>query len=167
MRELWQSIDALERWVHVLEGKIPPNEDDLVFDNSYRLYRLKHNLIELRRHQYYLKDSNMPPIHFQAPDHPKAQFINWDSDTFYWISLDEWRERTSKALTHLISKELKDYTTRIAPDGTTEVKWVVRQHTFDWMNPDHVAALLSNYDLLYNQLYEKLDTYGRTLIFDF
>lgn len=167
MRELWQSIDSLDRWIHVLEGKLPPNEDDLLFDNSYRLYRLKHNLIELRRHQYYLKDSYNPPIHFQAPDHPKAQFIHWDSDTFYWISLDEWRKRTAAALTHLISKDIKDYETKTAPDGTTQVKWVVRPHTFDWYNPQHVAALLNHYDLIYNQLYEKLDTYGRTLIFDF
>jgi len=44
---------------------------------------------------------------------------------------------------------------------------VVREHTFDWENPLHVKALINWYEPLHDQLYEKLDTYGRTLIFDF
>jgi hypothetical protein len=43
----------------------------------------------------------------------------------------------------------------------------VRRHTFDWENPKHVRALINNYDLLYDFFKEKLNTYGRTLIFDF
>jgi hypothetical protein len=44
---------------------------------------------------------------------------------------------------------------------------MVRQHHFDWEDPAHIRALIANYDALYDQFYEKLDTYGRTLIFDF
>lgn len=47
------------------------------------------------------------------------------------------------------------------------MKWVVCKHTFDWENPKHVRALMSYWDLIYGALYEKLDTYGRTLIWDF
>ena len=47
------------------------------------------------------------------------------------------------------------------------IKWVVCQHTFDWENYLHVRALLNNYYLLYDALKEKLDTYGRTLLWDF
>ena len=47
------------------------------------------------------------------------------------------------------------------------VKWVVRRHTFNWENPLHVRALINNYDALCDQFHEKLDTYGRTLLFDF
>ncbi len=49
----------------------------------------------------------------------------------------------------------------------TAIKWVIRRHTFNWEDPLHVRALINNYDLLYDQFHEKLDTYGRTLLFDF
>lgn len=167
MRELWESIDRLEHWIHVLEGKIPPNEDDLLFDNSYRLYQLKHQLIDLRRHQYYLKDSYKPTLHFLSLIHPKTQFYDWTSDSFYWMPLEQWHERTSHALLHTISKKLSDYETRTLPNGEIEVKWVVRKHIFNWENPHHINALINNFEALSEQLREKLDTYGRTLIFDF
>jgi len=51
---------------------------------------LKHWLVDLRRHQYYLKDVFRPELHFLGMDHPKQQFIDWTSDAFYWCSLDEW-----------------------------------------------------------------------------
>ena len=43
----------------------------------------------------------------------------------------------------------------------------MRRHTFDWENPTHVRALINNLDMLRDQLNTKLDTYGRTLIWDF
>ena len=167
MQELWQSIDKLERWIAVLEGKIPPSENDLIFDNSYRLYQLKHTLIDLRRHQYYLKDSYKPTIHFLAVDHPRAQFMDWSSDCFYWMPFSAWQKRVDAALLHSISKKIEDYETRTAPDGSIEVKWIVRRHTFDWTNPAHVRALLNNYSALYEYVWDKLNTYSRALIFDF
>lgn len=168
MTELWECIDHLDHRIHVLEGKIPPNENDTIFDNPYRLYQLKHTLIDLRRHQYYLKDSYNPPIYFFNVDHPRPQFYDWTCDSFYWISRTEWQRRVDNALLHTISKNINDYETRKnEKTGEIEVKWIVRRHTFDWENPSHIRALINNYDLLYNQLHEKLDTYGRTLIFDF
>lgn len=168
MTELWQSIDRMDCWIHMIEGKIPPNENFTLFNDDYRLYRLKHNLIDLRRHQYYLKDAYKPTLHFQAIDHPKAQFIDWTSDAYYWITYEEWEKRVAAALTHHTSRNIKDYTTRTNPQtGKLEVKWVVREHTFDWENPLHVRALINNYDLLYDYLHDRLDTYGRALIFDF
>jgi hypothetical protein len=44
---------------------------------------------------------------------------------------------------------------------------VVRRHTFDWENYKHVRALATNYDAMYEFFREKLDTYGRALLFDF
>ena len=41
------------------------------------------------------------------------------------------------------------------------------EHTFDWEDPKHVRALLNNYHTLYENLHDKLDTYGRTLLWDF
>ena len=166
MKELWESIDEMERWIHVLEGKLPPREDDLLFDDSYRLYRLKHQLIDLRRHQYYLKDAYLQPLFLPNADHPKPQYIDWTSDSYYWMRLPEWEKKVAAARVHTVSKDLKDYETREGEDGI-EVKWIVRRHTFDWENYLHVRALIQNYDLLENLLANKINTYGKTLLLDF
>ena len=86
MTQLWDSIDRLDKWIMQLEGKIPPDEDTLLFDDSYRLYRLKHSLVDLRRQQYDLLDSYKPVLHFQNMDHPKTQFYDLSGDSFYWVS---------------------------------------------------------------------------------
>lgn len=167
MKEMWEWIDHLEHVVAVNEGKVPPDETTTILPDSYRLYQLKHWLIDLRRHQYYLKDSYKPTLHFQAIDHPKPAFYDWTCDSFYWMPLDKWQTRVDNALLHTISKNLSDYETRINEKGETEVKWVVRRHTFNWEDPLHVRALINNYDALYDQVHEKLNTYGNTLLFDF
>lgn len=112
MAEIWDTIDRLTHWIAQLEGKIPADENTLMFDDSYRLYRLKHNLIDIRRSQYYLKDAYKPEIHFLALDHPKTQYYDWCGDSFYWISYEEWKKRIDNALLHTVSKNLKDYETR-------------------------------------------------------
>ena len=112
MQQLWDSIDRLDRWIRQLKGEIPPDEDTLLFDDSYRLYRLKHTLIDMRRHQYYLKDAYKPTLHFAAIDHPKAQFYDWSGDSFYWISREQWEQKVRNAYTSRVSKHLEDYETR-------------------------------------------------------
>ena len=162
MTDLWDSIDRIEKWIAALQ------ELDDPYENGYRIYRLKHNLIDMRRQQYYLRDAYKPIVHFASIDKPRAQFIDWSSDASYWMPLDEWQRKVDNSLLHTVSKNLSDYNTRINPKtNLTEVQWVVRRHTFDWENPRHIAALITNYDLLYDQIYDKLNTYGRTLIFDF
>ena len=168
MVELWDSINKLEHTVAVNEGKVPAQPTDFIVQDNYRLYQMKHWLIDLRRHQYYLKDAYKPTLHFTAIDHPKPQFVDWTSDSSYWMTLPQWEKKTSEALLHSISRRLEDYETRINPiSGETEVKWVVRRHTFDWENPMHVRFLITYYDLIYDTFHDKLDTYGRTFIFDF
>jgi hypothetical protein len=113
-----------------------------------------------------LKDSYKPTLHFQNLDHPKPQFYDWSGDSFYWLSYDQWRKRVDHSYTTRISRNLKDYEVRGEGD-TLEVKWVVCEHTFDWENPKHVRALLNNYNTLHEALNDKLNTYGRTLLWDF
>ena len=168
MQELWECIDRLDHIVAVNEGKIPPDETTQIFKDPYRLYQLKHSLIDIRRHQYYLKDAYRPTLHFLSLTQPKSQTNNWDEDSFYWISLDEWRRKIDKALLHSISKNLEDYETRQNPiTGETEIKWTVRHQTFDWENPKHIRHLINYYSAIYMQVYDKLDSWGRTLIYDF
>ena len=166
MSQVWDSIDRLDRWIHVIEGKLAPQPGDVLFDDSYHLYQLKHILIDLRRHQYYLKDYYKPIIQFQAVDHPHAQFYDWTADAFYWMPYAAWKERVDNALLHSISKNIEDYETR-GEGPNLEVKWVVRRHTFDWENPAHVRALINNWELMYESMRDRLDTYGYTLLLDF
>lgn len=166
MVEQWEIIDRWQRMLDVAQGKVTPNENDTIISDPYRIYQIKHNLIDIRKHQYYLKDSAKPEIHFQNLDHPKTQFYDWCGDSFYWVSRDLWQQKVNTAYTHHISKNLEDYETRGEGDNL-EVKWVVCEHTFDWENPKHVRALFNHYCTLYDALREKLDTYGRTLLWDF
>lgn len=166
MVEQWEIIDRWQRMLDVAQGKVAANENDTLVTDPYRIYQLKHNLIDIRKHQYYLKDSAKPTLHFQNLDHPKPQFYDWSGDAFYWIPYPEWEYRVNHSYTTRISKDLKDYETRGEGDQL-EVKWVVCEHHFDWENPLHVHALLNYYYLLYDALHDKLNTYGRTLLWDF
>lgn len=166
MIEQWEIIDRWQRMLDVAQGKVPPNENDTIISDPYRIYQLKHNLIDIRKHQYYLKDSAKPTLHFQNLDHPKPQFYDWSGDAFYWLPYDQWKYRVDHSYTTRISRDLKDYEVRGEGD-TLEVKWVVCEHTFDWENPKHVRALLNHYCTLYDALKDKLNTYGRTLLWDF
>lgn len=163
MIEQWEIIDRWQRMLDVAQGKIAPNEGDTLVTDPYRIYQLKHNLIDIRKHQYYLKDSYKPTLHFQNLDHPKPQFYDWTSDSFYWISHEEWEKRVDHSYTSRISRNIGDYEVR--EDGM--IKWVVCEHTFDWENPKHVRALLNHYHTLYESMYDKLNTYSRTLLWDF
>lgn len=167
MIQLWADIDRLDHILAVNEGKIPPDENTQIFNDSYKLYQFRHALIDVRRHQYYLKDAYKPSIHFLNVTPPRPQTYNWDSDTFYWIPLDQWEKRVEKALLHTISKNIEDYETRTNGAGAIEVKWVVRQQFFDWENPLHIKALINYYSAIFMETREKLDSWGRTLIYDF
>lgn len=169
MTQLWESIDHLKHWINILEKKIPPDETTKIIEvDSYRLYQLKHQLIDLQRHQYYLRDSYKPTLHFQNMDRPKQQFIDWSSDSAYWMPLDQWQRKVATSLLSSVSKNLEDYETRVNPvSGETEVHWIVRRHTFDFENPAHIKAFINYMDLLQDFFHDKLDTYGRALLFDF
>jgi len=168
MAQLWADIDRLDHILAVNEGKIPPDEDTQIFEDSYRLYQFRHMLIDIRRHQYYLKDAYKPTLHFLSLTPPKAQTYNWDEDSFYWMPREQWQSRVDNALLSSISHNIEDYETRTNPTtGAQEVKWIVRRQTFDWENPYHIKALLNHYGAIYMELHEKLDSWGRTLIYDF
>ena len=167
MIEQWEIIDRWQRMLDIAQGKIAANESDTLVTDPYRVYQLKHNLIDIRKHQYYLKDSAKPTLHFQNLDHPKPQFYDWSGDAFYWLPYDQWEYRVNHSYTSRISKNIKDYETRTNAKGEIEVRWLVCEHHFDWENPKHIRALLNQYYMLYDALKEKLNTYGRTLLWDF
>ena len=167
MQELWDAIDRIEHTVAVSEGKIPPDENTQIITDNYKLYQLKHQLIDMRRHQYYLKDAYKPTLHFLNLQQPSPQLINFDSDSYYWLSLEDWKRKIESSYLPSISHKLKDYETRTNDCGETEVKWIVRHQTFDWENPTHIKFLIDHYSAIYMQVWDKLDSWGRTLIYDF
>lgn len=87
MVELWDSIDRIERQIKIYQGKVAPQtaeEQSILTEwDDLKAYRKKHLLIDLRKHQYYLKNSYCPPI----PAHhsfPHTTPINWFSNAGYW-----------------------------------------------------------------------------------
>ena len=170
MEDYWEIIDRWEHRIGVMEGKIAPTEDDTgireLDPDSYSLYQLKHILIDIRRHQYYLKDHYKPTIYWAGADRPRAQYYDFTADSFYWISYEEWEQRVRNSLLRSTSRDLNDYETRLAPDGSLQVKWLVKQHTFDWENPKHIRALINIYDLLYDAMHDKFESYSYTLFID-
>lgn len=168
MQELWDRIAYLEHVLAIADGKVPPDENSELITDSYKIYKLRHQVADMRFHQYLLKEAYKPTIHFVAIQHPSPQYYDWDSDAAYWMTLPEWQRKVDAALVSSISHNLSDYETRINKwTGETEVRWIVKRHNFDWENPLHVKALMDNYSSLYMQLYENLYSWGMTLIRDF
>lgn len=61
MKELWNTIDKYQRILDENEGKIPKTDETPTL-NQRETYMLKHHLVEIRTHQYYLMDSYFPQI---------------------------------------------------------------------------------------------------------
>ena len=163
MKELWEAIDAKAAEIEGLE------KSGTTIRDSYRLYQKKHQLIDMRRHQYYLKDAYKPTLHFLNLTPPSPQTVNFDSDSAYWCNESEMRANFGKdKFLKAHSHNLKDYESRENPlTGETEYRWVVRQQVFDWENSNHIYQLIRFYSEIYMASYDKYDSWGRTLIYDF
>ena len=105
MIELWDSIDRIERQLRIWHGQLQPAtaEEKLIPTTWSGLlaYRKNHLLIDLRKHQYYLKNSYRPPI----PAHhtfPHSTPINWFSNAGYWTEAigDRFEEDYKEHSTH-------------------------------------------------------------------
>ena len=164
MADLWESIDRIAHTVAVNEGLV--DDPDVEILTPYRLMQLRHQLIDLRRHQYYLRDSYRPTIHPLKLIPPKPQTYTWDENSEYWTSIENWELKVNNSYLSSVSKDIRDYETRIASDGSIQVKWKVRAHTFDWENPHHIKCLINNYSAIAQQLHEKLYADGRYLTMD-
>jgi hypothetical protein len=87
MVELWDSIDKLEHQLRIWRGQVQPATEEekaiLTTWTSLLAYRKNHLLIDLRKHQYYLKNHYKPfiPAHHSFPH---TTPINWFSNAGYW-----------------------------------------------------------------------------------
>lgn len=133
MVELWHNIDKMQYIFNVNKGR--QEEDDNVPKlTPLALYKLQHWLIDVRRHQFYLKDSYKPQIFPNRVAHTTQGRIDWNSDSKYLI------KKTQQATGGKGNIILWTY-------DTTD--WhIVRKHTFDETNPDHIYQTLKLYSKL-------------------
>ena len=97
MKELWKAIDKMAYILGVCGGTIeqdPANPIEVSAYSQTDLYRLKHNLIDLRKQQYVLKESHRPTEHTFNPNVHKGscgeapqQPIDWEQYWFYPLGL--------------------------------------------------------------------------------
>ena len=164
MVELWERIDTLQERYDMYRGKIPPN--DYVRNHplsAYQLYKFGHMLIDIRRHQYYLKDSYKPTLKFFNVPPPGRVEFDFNCDTGLWLKPEEWCARKRKPkLFDLPQPALED-----APeDENGNLYWKISDNKIDYENPDHILALLDNYVSLLKHSYDKPDSNTRMLCFD-
>lgn len=152
-------VHKINHPVREVDGKltiVAPDVPEPVKLTPLMAYRLKHWIIDQKRHQYYLKESNSPTAfasHFSfTPPSP----IDWEEDSGYWLTLEEytrlrkdvnrakwrWRGVTRFLYTDTAEEERK------IEGGVCFVKeyfHLVSAHTLDFTNPLHVYALLENF----------------------
>lgn len=164
MVELWERIDTLQERLDMYKGKIPPN--DYVRNhplNAYQLYQFGHILIDIRRHQYYLKDSYRPTLKFFNVPPPGRVEFDFNCDTGLWLKPEEWcaRRRNPKPF-DLEQPVLED----AIEDENGNLYWKISDNQIDYENPNHILALLDNYVSLLKHSYDKPDSSTRMLCFD-
>ena len=164
MVELWERIDKLQERYDMYRGKIPPN--DYVKNHpltKYQLYKFGHMLIDIRRHQYYLKDSYKPTLKFFNVAPPGRSEFDFDCNTGLWLRPEEWccRKRNPKPY-DLPQPALED----AIEDENGNLYWQLSENKIDYENPDHILALLDNYVNLLKHSYDKPDSSTRMLCFD-
>lgn len=152
MRELQERIAIYDK---LLKSDTPLS--------SYRRYQLNHILIDLRRHQYYLKDAYKPTIHFTRLTAPEHLSTNLSEDTGLWLSPEEWCERKRHPKPYdLPQPALEDAPTN--PSGN--LYWRLSSNELNYENPTHIRHILRHYTSLLRHSYEDLESDARAVCWD-
>ena len=164
MEELWERIDVLQERLDMYKGKIPPN--DYVKNHpmtKYHLYKFGHILIDIRRHQYYLKDAYKPTLKFFNATSANKPGYNFSVNTGLWLTPQEWcaRKRNPKPF-DMEQPPLEE----VPEDENGNLYWKISDNAIDYENPDHILALMDNYVSLLKHSYDKPDSETRTLCYD-
>lgn len=160
MVQLWDSIDYLERQVELWHGAAPEEGEHVPEGwTSYNLYKMKHWIIELKQQQYMLKKIFNPPMpHFHQP--PTYPAIDWEADSWYWRPI---RNEEGVGLSEQVKRDSSLFDYR---NSGILIKHVVRRHTIDLTDPNHIYWLLEYYDALKKSSWEDLNGQMKYILFD-
>ena len=165
MKDLWNAID-------VLAARVKELKDEKKLNLEY--YRKNHLLIQLRKEQFALKDSELEQIHCHSFGGGSTEFC-YTSDTGYLKdNYTDWVYRSWKA-DHYRKQFGEDWYAReqeILAKQLTEGKlndweWVeVSENKIDFTNPEHVYKVLEMYGTLKENSWEKLNSDLKFLIWE-
>lgn len=129
-------------------------------------YRLKHWIIDQKKHQYYLKESNSPTAFASHFSFTQPSPIEWEEDSGYWLTRSEalrlnkqvdfavprWRAVTKF---YFDTQEEPEREQRGHTFWAREYFHLIGRHTLDFTNPLYVYALLENFRDLKVAYYDK------------
>lgn len=120
-------------------------------------------LIDIRRHQYYLKDAYKPPVQCTHPLMPGKVEIDFNSDTGLWLTPEEWCARKRNPHPY----DLEQPNLQDAPQNKEgKIYWKISDNKIDYENPTHILQLLNHYINLLKHCYEHPESNTRMLLFD-
>lgn len=154
MKEMWANIDELQHLLDVNLGKVEDPTVKRLSDSQ--IYRLRHNLIDIRRGQYYLKDIFKPTIG-HTPN--RLDYILMDGELD--ISWNDLKSDYAFAPMGLIGDNGLAYkvfydirNVDYAPDlYNFKAKYII-----DFRNPTHVYKMLEQYEEFVTSSLDKPDS---------
>lgn len=174
MVELWSEIDELDHLLDIYKGDaLPANAREELAQqwDSIEAYKIKHWLIDLRKHQYHLKESFRPTIP-SAFTFTRPGTIDWESNSGHWeqaatspdLSLlkicagDEKLSNPNYTYYKYIETNLPAALWRQSNyTGKWEYFVLLREHYIDFTNPRHIYCLLEHYDELKKSSYDDIN----------
>lgn len=166
MKDLWNAID-------VLAARVKELKDEKKLNLEY--YRKNHLLIQLRKEQFALKDSESEQIHCHSFMGSGSTDICYTSDTGYlkdnytdWVyknwKADHYRKQFGE---DWYAREQEELAKRLNSGEINEWSWVeVSENKIDFTNPDHVYKVLEMYGTLKENSWDKLNSDLKFLIWE-
>jgi hypothetical protein len=160
MQDLWESIDRIQYMLDVNTGKLPP-DDSIIELDSLQIYKMKHILIDIRRHQFYLKDSYKPQIPTINSTFSLPGRIDWESDAKYTDQVQVYEQMEVRGgLESSPPLFVFKHGFRIE-----QVEHIIREHTLDLTNAKHIYELLEHYAALLEANYDDFEGQMRYILY--
>lgn len=168
MKELWKAIDRAAYILKVYSGEIEvdPTKPAIPVCSQTDLYKMKHNLIDMYKQQYVLRETYRPTEHTFNPNVHKASNaaapapleIDWEQYVFYPLGLRtmplDGRFDNPQEYEKVISIWDKQQTLEDLED----------YGVIDFTNPDHIYLLAKHYQDLTISGEQDVDGLGTAII---
>lgn len=138
--ELWEVIDYYQHLIDVNKGKI--EDPDARKLSSMELYKLSHMVIDLRRQQFYMRDSVKPTICMFGTSAKKNPIKN---ETAIPWDLEE-SDFSIAPLGVLINGNQRFYNPKECGDSVDYSYNKDAKYLIDFRNSEHIYYLLENYE---------------------